>query len=221
MKLKEEYYIIDSNNFAALKDRDKYIEFTTFRQAEEFGKDNYEEWGKCYKTIMHLAGNYTSGSCCSIPIEAYCGNQYEKINSYLRNDSDNECNTYREISDILSIILCSAPRIPDNIVLYRAVCDEFIEKLIEENNDIGQIQEKGFMSTSMTLDIASNTRFKDNINVLKLYVPKGTIGCYVNVICKRSEEEMLLVPKLFLEMIAKPYYNKEYNKMIFECKVYD
>lgn len=40
--------------------------------------------------------------------------------------------------------------------------------------------------------------------LLIIFVPKDTIGVYVNVIAKRSEEEMLLAPNNYLEMIEYP-----------------
>lgn len=73
----------------------------------------------------------------------------------MRKEVDSESNIYREMADILSIVLCSAPRIPMNIVLYRLVCDKFISELIEQNKQDRPtpIQEKGFMSTSLLRDI--------------------------------------------------------------------
>lgn len=54
------------------------------------------------------------------------------------------------------LALCSAPRIPFKLVVYRLVCDEFIEELISQNRDISlPTQEKGFMSTSLLQDIVN------------------------------------------------------------------
>ena len=55
------------------------------------------------------------------------------------------------------------------------------------------------------------------LNLLKIYVPKDTVGIYVNAITRRSEEEMLLFPNMFLALLSYPYKDYETGKIIFEC----
>jgi len=99
---------------------------------------------------MKMAENVTKNRFCTTPLEHYCGYSSRQINEFLRYDRDDQSHTCRELADILSIVLCGAPRIPCNLVLYRMVNDEFINMLVSENKrDIPTpVQEKGFMSTS-------------------------------------------------------------------------
>lgn len=171
---------------------------------------------------MRLAKHSITNSLFTAPIECYCGDTYRKINDFLRKEVDSESNIYREMADILSIVLCSAPRIPTNIVLYRLVDDKFVSELIEQNKQDRPtpIQEKGFMSTSLLRDIVyADGAYACENNLLKIYVESDTIGIYVNAITKRSEEEMLLFPNMYLALTNYPYRDDEVNKMVYECKL--
>ena len=55
--------------------------------------------------------------------------------------------------------------------------------------------------------------------LLKIFVLQDTIGIYVNVIAKRSEEEVLLAPNNFLGMIEYHYYNKELGVNVLGCQL--
>lgn len=171
---------------------------------------------------MHMSKMTIKGSLCDAPLECYCGYSYRQINEFLRYERDNEYHTYRELADILSVVLCSAPRVPHDIVLYRMVNDEFINMLIEKNKQAlaTPIQEKGFMSTSLLKNIANETEsYASHINLLKIFVPKDTIGVYVNAVTSRSEEEMLLFPNMYLGLVSYPYKDEETGKIIFECQL--
>ncbi len=76
------------------------------------------------------------------------------------------------------------------------------------------------MSTSLIKDIVDQEEsYAAENNLLKIYVEKGTIGVYVNAVTKRSEEEMLLFPNMYLGLIGYPYNDKESGKIIYECKL--
>ena len=140
----------------------------------------------------------------------------------LRYEKDDDYHTYRELADILSIVLCSAPRIPHNLVLYRMVNDEFINMLIEKNKQElpTPMQEKGFMSTSLLKNIANETEsYVSQNNLLKIFVPKDTIGVYVNAVTSRSEEEMLLFPNMYLGLVSYPHKDEDTGKILFECQL--
>ena len=183
---------------------------------------HYLNLAQQYKNVMRLTKNSIKKSLCTAPIECYCGYSYKQINNFLRNGIDSEENLYREMADILSMVLCSAPRIPCNLVLYRMVNDEFIDKLIEQNKqDIPTpIQEKGFMSTSLIKDIVNeNEAYAAEKNVLKIYVEQSTIGIYVNSVTRRSEEEMLLFPNMHLGLSDYPHKDIDSGKIVYECKL--
>lgn len=125
-------------------------------------------------------------------------------------------------ADILSNVLCSVPRIPHDLLLYRMVNDEFIDMLIEKNKQKlpTPIQEKGFMSTSLLKDIANeNEPYVAENNLLKIFVPKDTIGIYVNAVTRRNEEEMLLFPNMYLGLVSYPYKEEKIRKIIYECEL--
>ncbi|MZP30092.1 hypothetical protein GTO91_10275 [Heliobacterium undosum] len=203
-----------------IRNKEEYIEFKNEKEAHEWGMRHYFKWAETYKSVMKLARKTVKTSLYTAPIECYCGYSYRQINDYLRYCSDSGENLYREMADILSIVLCSAPRIPCDLILYRLVNDEFIRNLIEENKRDRPIQEKGFLSTSLIKDIVNQSEpYASEKNLLKIYVKKETIGVYVNSVTRRSEEEMLLFPNMFLGLSSYPYKDKESGKIIFECEL--
>jgi hypothetical protein len=113
----------------SIKNNENYLAFNNLKDMSDWGDRYYQGWAKSYKKIMHYSKKYIHPGLSDSPIECYCGYTYAQVNEYLRHGTDNESNTYKELADILSIMLISAPRIPDNIVLYRLVCDDFINEL--------------------------------------------------------------------------------------------
>ncbi len=205
-----------------VKNKDLYKEFRTATEAEEWGMEIYQNWANKYKEVMKLAKKIELDRMFTAPIECYCGYTYREINNFLRNEVDIESNRYREMADILSIVLCSAPRIPINLILYRLVSDEFISELIRLNKQDSPIpiQEKGFISTSLIKDIVNeNEAYASERNLLKIYVESDTVGIYVNAIARRSEQEMLLIPNMYLALVEYPYIDQLIGKTVFECKL--
>ena len=203
-------------------DRETYLEFQNQKEARTWGIEHYKNWADKYKRVMQMSKSAIKGSLCEIPIECYCGYSYRQINEFLRYEKDDDYHTYRELADILSIVLCSAPRIPHNLVLYRMVNDEFINMLIEKNKQElpTPMQEKGFMSTSLLKNIANETEsYVSQNNLLKIFVPKDTIGVYVNAVTSRSEEEMLLFPNMYLGLVSYPHKDEDTGKILFECQL--
>ena len=111
----------------SIENKAKYKEFMTSEEAHEWGVAFYQKWADEYKLIMEMAKKINLSPLADAPIECYCGYSFRQVNQYLRNGVDNEFHTYKELSDILAITLCSAPKIPCNIIVYRIVCNEFIE----------------------------------------------------------------------------------------------
>lgn len=206
-----------------IKNKKDYRNFNNNEDSEKWGTKHYSEWAKQYKKTMIKAKNVVKTSLYTNTIECYCGYSHKGINEFLRYQIDNEDNHYREMADILSIILSAAPTIPCDIVLYRMVNDDFINMLISHNkkDKPTPIQEKGFMSTSLLKSIANESEpYAATNNLLKIFVPKGTVGIYVNAVGnKRSEEEMLLFPNMYLGLISYPYKDMDTSKTIYECKL--
>lgn len=206
----------------SIDDKKEYLEFKNQEEAQTWGIENYKNWADKYKQVMQMSKKTIKGSLCGAPLECYCGYSYRQINEFLRYEKDDEGHNYRELADILSVVLCSAPRVPHDLVLYRMVNDEFIKALIKKNKQAqpAPIQEKGFMSTSLLKNIANeNESYARQNNILKIFVPKDTIGVYVNVVTSRSEEEMLLFPNMYLGLESYPHEDEETGKMMFECQL--
>lgn len=201
-------------------DKEKYIEFIDPQEIQVWSKEYYEKWAEKYKKDMQVAKRIVKTAFCTSPIECYCGYSYQGVNQFLRNGIDDEIHTYRELSDVLSMVLCAAPRIPCDLILYRMVNDVFIDMLVKQNRQRTPtpIQEKGFMSTSLLKNIANeNEPYAKEMNLLKIYVPRDTIGIYVNAVARRSEEEMLLISGMYLGLASYPYKDEETGKTIYEC----
>ncbi|MDE5553386.1 MAG: hypothetical protein K2I67_02455 [Malacoplasma sp.] len=197
-------------------DKLSYREFSDSNESSEWGNKIYKQWAENYKSTSEKVKSVDAPPCCEIPFESYCGNNYLSTNSNLRDSNVNETN---EEHYVLFREICSAPVIPENIVVYRLVCDEVIERLTTIRDDKPYIyEEKGFMSTSLLKSIVkSDEQYTEHKNMLKIYVSKNTIGVYVNVITKRSEEEILFVSGMRLGLINKPYNDKAIGKTIYEC----
>lgn len=128
---------------------------------------------------------------------------------------------FGEAADFLAFTVASAPPIPENIVVYRMVCDEFIQKLIEQNKEGLPTAEEGFLSSSLIADISQQEEwYAQNDNMLKIFVPKGTLGIYVNTVASRSECELLIAPNHYLQLIAYPYVDDITKKTVFECELF-
>lgn len=196
-----------------------YLEFNNVIDIEEWGKKYYSKWSEEYKKNMYKIKNTLKESIIPSIIECYCGYSYKDINEYLRSNRDTGYDLEREMAIALILILSMAPTVPNNIVAYRLVCDDFVKKIIE-NNKIGlPTIEKGFISTSLFKDIInSDEAYSEHTNLLKIYIPENTIGVYVNVITKRTEQELLLLPNGYFKLKKYPY--KEGKKKVYECQLF-
>lgn len=208
--------------FSSLEDVSCYLEFASESDAEQWGDRNYADWGTKYKRTMRIAkeiGRYTV-TYPFATIEQYCGYDFRQINGYLRGYCDDTLSdVYREMSHILTILISDAPPIPNDIVVYRLVCDAFADYLYKQNKSGMAAIEAGFMSTSLLNRITEQDEpYAQHKNLLKIYVPKGTPGVYVNTVAKRSEQEILIAPNRFLTMVKYPYKGND-DKTIIECRL--
>lgn len=208
--------------YSKIEDKSKYKEFSTLEECEKWG-DYYSDWAKRYKEIMSLFEKIKENCSLEVaPVECYCGYSYKEVNEFLRFGYHSDKKLYDKMADILIMTLCSAPKIKDDIVVYRVVNDVFIKELIRNNKlpDSIPTQEKGFMSTSLLKDIVNvYSDGGSGLYLLKIYVPKGTVGIYVNTVTRRDEEEILLAPNNYLRLIEYPYYDESYSIRIFECQL--
>ena len=106
---------------------------------------------------------------------------------------------------LISIAL--APRIPENIVVYRGVLNSFIRELkIDRIKDFWK-RYKGFLSTSLISKFVLDEGYEA---ILRIYLPKGIYGAYVTKISGRpQEQEMLFPPNAFLKLLDSKIIYKE------------
>lgn len=218
--------ICDKNRYGKLwasVDKTAYRTFTTSEDAEAWGDRIYSEWAKEYERTCRWA-KQISNTDRSLPfsaLECYCGYSYTQINSFMRGDNS-ITEQFIGAADILALTIANAPPIPENIVVYRMVCDEFIEALIENNKEELPTIEKGFLSASLLKEITNQDEgYACHPNLLKIYVPKNTLGIYVNSVVSRSECEMLLAPNCYLRLIAYPHLDHVTQKRVFECELFE
>ena len=210
-----EYGAINYN----VEDKDSYYEFVDCEEAEKWGEEIYGDFSKRYKQVMNQSKNHLKGSLTSIPIECYCGYTYRQINSYLRGEHQDSDGTYRELSNLISIVICAAPRIPRDIIVYSMVCKKVFYDILKTNKEKSYpYLEAGFLSTSLLKDIAYDEEHNDGF-LLKIYVNKGAKAIYVNKIANRSEEEVLFCGGVYLAMIDYPHVDMTTKKMMLECKL--
>lgn len=209
--------------YSTIDNKSKYKEFLTVEECRKWREYYYSDLAKRYKEVMSLTEKIkTQHYLETATVECYCGYSYIEINKLLRLGSISDKKLYDKMADVLIMTLCSAPRIPENIVVYRVIDKSFIEDMIRHNklSRPTPIQEKGFMSTSLLQNIINTySESVEEPHLLKIYVPKNTIGIYVNSITKRDEEEILLAPNNYLRIIEYPYYDESYSIKIFECQL--
>ena len=147
-------------------------------------------------------------------VEQYCGYDYRHLNNYLRFDIDTTLNDYREKSHLLTLLIYLAPRIQQNFFVYRSVCPEFIDRLLND----GRAWEKGFMSTTFDLNYACN--YCDENSVIKINVKSNTPCVFVDIIKDRGESELLFPPCGALELTTIPTKKGANKKLIYECNLF-
>lgn len=199
----------------SLNDKDSYLSFTSVDHATIWGNSHYGDWADEYVSKTRLASKLSNGSFSLI--ERYCGWSYREINGCLRELYWGVSKSLaQEMAHILTLCLCDAPRIPENIIVFRMVCDTFANRLFYDNKHDLATYEKGFMSTSLLDTIAINREHSHHHHLLKIYVPKGTVGVYVNPVTSRTEQEILIAPNRRLAMIDYPHKG-EHGKYVTEC----
>lgn len=118
---------IDKTLYKSLNSREKAI---------EWGEIHYKDWKDHYSSLLSEMDYDHNKSHYYDAIDFYCGYKYRQINEYLRNNKNDttENKFIREYTDILMLLLYLSPRIPENIVLYRLVSEEFVKNFLEKSN---------------------------------------------------------------------------------------
>ena len=161
-----------------------------------------------------------------IGIEAYLGNMYSTINNYMR--TGEACDEpYKKILDAaidtMNEFIIMAPRVPENIVVYRRVSDTTLKLMFDDQRKhYGTYYEKGFLSTSLLAD-ATIKDMNTFDSIIKIYVPKGAFALGVSCIVDRDEYELLFPEGQYLEHVGKHYSQRckrvvnEYLLKVMHC----
>lgn len=211
MVIKTIFHKLQNNRFMLL--RDNFVEY-----------DNESE-------ISNLFSKWTKdiNSSRDIRIEAiayYCGDVHDIINGFLRGTA--KIGPFLTYLNTIHAMLSTAPLLPDNTILYRALPYDVIKAILSEMDTLGTYREKGFLSTSLNLNGITNfvKSFNDIVfediefQVLKLYVQRGTPALYEDIDGSgmgRREFEMILPKNATIKKLRSPYWDNRYGFRIHEC----
>lgn len=189
---------------------DGYREFTSDKDAEEWGHDRYGAWADNYlRTMRHIRfqASEDASPFASIPLERYCGYDYRHMNNWLRNGEGTEEIVVR--SNLLNYLLLSTDRITENLLLWRHIPKDTLDMILDyQERYEHHFLEKGFLSTSLVKDsCARNSNSREVL--LKIYAKTPLHGLYVNTVCRRDETELLIEP--FTNLLVDPLSEKDEN----------
>ena len=198
-----------------LVNRTEYIDFSS-SNALSIIENTYNKWANDYSREVQ---NYE----CP-PIEYYCGNCHDNLNEGLRNPGQPMPSFLKQLGRDLSEIILNAPRTPCDIIVYRALGKDVVEKYINHCKNGIEITDPAFMSTSLKYECLLQGEFKQCDSVLKLYVPQGTPAIYIDIIPstnpmlgERDEQELLIHPNATIQVIGYPY--KKSGRLFLECAI--
>ena len=130
----------------------------------------------------------------------------------------------KQLKNLMDALSKASP-ISDNIVVYRVVDKTFIDILIRNNkySSCGSYIEKGFMSTSLYINIVKSIyNNKECRYILKIFVPNGSVGIYIDEIKQRGEAEFLLGPDHCISLTDYPKIvtsDEGIRFKMYECKL--
>ena len=209
---------------------ENYQEFLSESDCSNWADTLYSKWAKAYSGIFAGTHLYSAYSILRLsdPADYYFGFGYERINNYLRNGQKmpprdfliNYPEDHLKLKiALLTAAIYSTPKTDRDLILYRQVCREMIEEMIQRNKTKGiPYCEYGFMSTSLVKS-ACVSNCGDYEDMLKIYAPQGLHGIYANLIRSRGEAEFVLPPEMFLKMIRAPYIDEDSGKTVYEVQL--
>ena len=176
-----------------------------------------EEWGQGYKQSMALRNQLIEEHPFLDSLEYYCGYGYKRINRYLRSSTKDPSMDATIAS--LTYIICTAPPLQENIILYRKACSEMINQLIDKNKHNHPYIEKGFLSTSYLKQGISEVA---GSAILKIYAGAKMRGVCVDLLdgLHRNEFEFLFCPNVWLRLVNYPYKDEETGLQVYECHAF-
>lgn len=187
-----------------LVDKDSYREFKSKDEVQCWGIEQYRDWTQDY--LKKFPKSKHAPDLTLHPIENYCGTVYEPINTALWTGKKLD-NLSEQLEPLLKEIIQSAPHLPEPVVVYRLEDERNIKQLRESLDKKTPFIYKVYMSTGLLMDnmLWTQARYSDRKTLLKIYVPAGTPAVYVNGICDRDENELLLQRDLNVRVLSCKY----------------
>lgn len=211
--------------------RGSYLDFGNDDSlAKKWGEGVFGTWAKNYTRFIKDVERGGDADYWKEhdPLTYYCGNAYYNGNRHYRHYGKGD-DIFDSLKSEIDNIISSSPRIPDNIVVYRALANIDFWNFKKLNASRKPFVELAPMSTSLTTTILTRkvddpaSDFSACRYVLKIYCPKGAMATYVDEIGKyvenlnRGENELIFPSGSKLIMIAYPY--KKFGKTVFECQL--
>lgn len=162
-------------------------------------------YGDWYKEEQSAA--YSGGKTDAL--KALCGHEFYSVNKALR-DSHGKLRNVKEVfrNKALSIHnLLSEIQLPDDIIAYRYIDDDHLIRMKNTAKHIctkrlfsskkNYLVDFGFVSTtplkSLCYDMVNSCNEKEDKYIMKILIPKNSIGAYVNYFSRRDDEMEFLL----------------------------
>lgn len=153
----------------------------------------------------------------------YCGTGYHCINIHKRripvfNPLSPRDRKWADIT--ISNAILKAPRIPENIIVYRKITYNTIAEHWQEK----KLAERSFLSTCFCFDTTVKSIDCDiPWCILRILVPKGTAAFYTTLIKDRGESELLINENHILVFMKRYHRRHEYvdneKILVIECRL--
>jgi HK97 family phage portal protein len=124
-------------------------------------------------------------------IETYTDQNFGDIQDALRNGGDLPYHINADDINAAQNALMRSTA-PDDMLVYRAINGDVFSKL--EGNEGRSFVEKGFSSTTLNERYANQFYADGNYGILRVQVPKGSSGAYVDGIATKSGQQEYLIP---------------------------
>lgn len=191
-----------------------FKEFLSIDDAVAWATPIYRSWFRNDQCI------FTTGKEIPDLIKMYCGYRYSAVNCTLRgvpylwqDEAFNKLNIDFANKICLEI---SKFTTKDNIIAYRVISRDLV-KLIATRQNL--IVEHGILSTGLVLQTLLEERPPTRQSLLlKILLPQGTYGAYVDFLRRRPrEQEFLIPPTTTLEILHKR--RKLNGNLVWTCRV--
>lgn len=205
-----------------MNDYELYKDFKTEEEVNKWAKDNYGEWLESLKRNEY--------SCDSNDIADllyfYTGSMNLIFNRFLREDllvdlDDEEIDDFSCKTNIINKEI-SKLELKENIIAWRYTNKKLFKRSFDNHKiKIGSVfTEKSFMSTTL---LSKNLRgfalSKHYDTLLKIYIPKGTAGAYIDFENDGLNENEFLLPKgCKFKLKKKKYKLLLWPHYIYECE---